>query len=402
MRKASSIGWLLLLALGISGCTYETSPAGPVSSPTATAEAIAKPTAVVAAGQPTASLPAGQPTAISTEPGTNQPSTPQETEIPVTWADLNVKGRLVYMIGGVDYDKFTVDIQILDLLSGRVTTVFSPPPNTWIYYATVSPDGKQLAISYSVPSQTVVPSHASVYTMPLDGSQPPKLLFEPPTKNDQDVQVEWSPDGKYIYYTEVNYNIPPEPNQFYPVYRIYRRALPEGQPELVAEKAYWPRLSGDSSRLVYVFVDPFSLTNQLYVADADGRNARMVEISGSSVSYTKDAPLFAPDRRSIMFSASDPFPADKPNWIETLLGIRTAKADGSIPSDWWSVPEAGGEMTQLTHLQTLALYGSVAPDNKHVASFSASGIFVMNPDGSSVTILVPSVGGIAGTLAWLP
>lgn len=383
--RASLICGSLILALAVSGCTYETGQSTQAPPPAVTQDQ----SPGVVGPTPTA-------------PELGATPVPLTTTIPVSWANLNLKGKLVYMRGGAEYDRFTIDIEVLDLKTGEVRTAFASPNNSWIYYATVSADGKQLAMSYAPPPQNGVPSKAAIFTMPLDGSEEPKLLFEPPTPNDQEIQVEWSPDGGYIYYTEVNYQIPPEPAQVYPVFRIYRRALPDGSPELIAEKAYWPRLSADSSRLVYVFVDPFSVKNELYVADPDGGHAQSLSLSGPWIPDTKDAPLFAPDGTSVLFSGPAPFPAYKPNWIEGLMGIQIAKADGAIPSDWWSVPQAGGELTQLTHLQTLALYGSVAPDKKHIASFSSDGIFVMNPDGSSVTVVVPTVGGVAGTVTWIP
>ena len=177
--------------------------------------------------------------------------------------------------------------------------------------------------------------------------------------------------------------------------------FPNGQPEMIAEKAYWPRLSLDSSRLVYVYVDPFSLKNQLFVADSDGGNGRQVVVSGSWNPDTKDAPLYAPDGRSIIFSAVVPLPSYQPGWVDKMMGILPAKADGSIPSDWWSVPAGDGVLTRLTHIQSLGLFASISPNHQHIASFSSAGVFVMDLDGSNLTMLVPNMAGITGTISWI-
>ena len=84
------------------------------------------------------------------------------------------------------------------------------------------------------------------------------------------------------------------------------------------------------------------------------------------------------------------------------MGVSVAKADGTIPSDWWSVPISGGVATRLTNLQTLGLFASVSPDNQHIASFSQDNIFVMNPDGSGLTMLIPNTQGLPGTVSWIP
>jgi len=232
-------------------------------------------------------------------------------------------------------------------------------------------------------------------------------LFMPKIREDQYVQVEWSPDGKYIYYTHVNYQFPDDPNRIYPLYKIFRMAYPargEGQEESIAEGAYWPRLSSDSARLVYISVDPLSIQNGLNIADADGGNVQEVLISGSYVPDIKDAPVFSPDGQSIIFSGAVPVPppAYQPNWFEKLVGIRVAKANGGVPSDWWSVPVSGGEITRLTHLQSSSLYASVSPDNQYIASYSAGGIFVTKPDGSELTLLVPNLDAFSGTVNWIP
>ena len=177
---------------------------------------------------------------------------------------------------------------------------------------------------------------------------------------------------------------------------------PDGQPEVIAEKAYWPRLSPDSSRLVYVNVDPFSPMNKLFLADSDGANAHPIAVSGSWNPNVKDAPIFSPDEKSIIFSAVVPLPAYQPNWVDKLTGIYPAKADGSIPSDWWSVPMTGGTLKRLTQIKALGLFASLSPDHQHIASFSSDGIFVMNPDGSDLTLIVRNMAGIPGTVTWMP
>jgi Tol biopolymer transport system component len=82
------------------------------------------------------------------------------------------------------------------------------------------------------------------------------------------------------------------------------------------------------------------------------------------------------------------------------MGIQVAKAH-NVPSDWWSVPVTGGTATQLTHIQDTGLFASISPDQKHLASLSAEGIFVMDLNGSNLTQLV-SDPGVHGTVSWIP
>jgi Tol biopolymer transport system component len=322
--------------------------------------------------------------------------------IPVTWGNLNLTGMLVYTMSGQDGNTAYMRIQALDLASGAGTTIFQAPQNGFIYFATVSPDGKTLVMAYSPPPGANLSAHQELYSLPLDGSAPPQLLFIPVTNSDEYFQPEWSPDGKYLYFTHVNFQQAPSmPKQHYPIYEVYRMAYPGGQPEKLADQAYWPRLSGDSSHLAYVSLDPLEGKNNLFVANADGSNPQNVSLASQGIPDIVDAPIFTPDNQSILFSAVVPVQSSAPTWLEKVLGITVASAH-TVPSDWWSIPLSGGTPKQLTHIQAVGLFGSISPDQQYIASYSGGGIFVMKPDGTESTMLIKDVGGQPGTVSWIP
>lgn len=380
MLKTNFVFWFLILALVLSSCSIE------VDQPS------------VSTSVPTfESAPTFAPSTESA-PQTNIVTT---TQVPVTWADLNLTGRLVY-INGISVDNvFQLQIQSLNLVTGEITTIFNAPKYSWIYYISVSPDNTQLLMSYNPP-----PGEGSVdqdiYVMPLDGSQAPQRLFTPPTAQDDYIEVEWSPDSKYIYVTHVNYHIPPAEGQIYPLFTIYRKAMPDGELEIIAEKAYWPRVSPDSSRIAYVTVELFARGNKLFVADADGSNAQEVLITGPRIPDIKDAPLFSADGESLIFSADTPTQSYQPNWLDRLMGVQVAKAHSNVPSDWWTISVNGGEMTQLTNIQSRGLFGSLSPNKQYVASYSLDGIFVMKTGGTQLTQLIPNPQSVPGTVSWIP
>ena len=178
-------------------------------------------------------------------------------------------------------------------------------------------------------------------------------------------------------------------------------AYPGRDPESVATAAHWPRLSSDSARLAYISLDPLSGEHKLMSADADGGNTQEVVLSGPYIPEDIDAPVFSPDGSTILFSGSVPGESYQPNWFEKLVGIQVARANGEL-SDWWSVPVSGGEITQLTNIRHTGLYASFSPDNRYIASSSRDNIFVMNLDGSELTVLIPELHGFTGTLSWIP
>ena len=297
-----------------------------------------------------------------------------------------------------------MDVQRLDLGTGGITTIFQSVPDGYIDSAVVSPDHKQIVMAYAAPvlKQGAFFYPAALFSMPVDGSQPPQKLISPPLKDDQYIEPVWSPDGRTLYFVLVNNGAPPaEPSQQYPIEQVFRMAYPDGQPEMILDKAYWPRVSADGSQLVYVSENPEDGTNKLFVANNDGSNPRQIMLSGANVPKIIDAPMFLPDGKTILFSAPTPAQSSTAPWLAWLFGASPASAH-NVESEWWSVPVGGGSITQLTHIQTPGLYGSFSPDNRMIASFSTNRIFAMNPDGTNLTMLLSDTGGNLGTVNWIP
>lgn len=294
----------------------------------------------------------------------------------------------------------TPSIRSLDLVTGEIATIFQVPSGGWVYYLSASPDGKNLVISYLPLAEEGSSASQALYVLPIDGSTEPQLLLSPATPSDQFIQVEWSPDGKYIYYVHVNQKLPFATGQMTPVYTLYRISYPNGEQETVADNAFWPRLSSDSTHLVYVSSDPFAPENRLYIANADGSDAHEIALEGASVPAIKDAPFFTPDGQTVIFSAPVSGQAYIPTWLDRLTGVINVKAH-SVPSDWWSVPVTGGSLVRLTQIQTFNLFASLSSDQTHIASLSGKGIFVMKLDGSELTQIY-STNYAFGAISWVP
>jgi len=374
MRKIFSILLGLCMFPGLTGCSIE------VNQPT---PAVAVSPNIVATLPPDAG-------AVST-------SAPSGSR-PVTWANLNLTGRLVYIRLSSSDDIPELNIETLDLTTGDIRKVFTAPEDAWIYYSAVSPDGKELVISYTPPSAASASRNQMLYRLPMDGSAGPELVITPPGESDQYIQAEWSPDGKHLYYVHNNFSTLPA-DQVFPNYEIVRMAYPDGEPEKIIDHAFWPRISPDSSKMVYVSLDPVSGVNELFLANADGTNAQVVSTGSLQETGIIDAPFITPDGQSIIFSAPDPAQAYQPNWLDRLMGVQIAKAHGA-PADWWIVPITGGEPARLTQIQAINLFARMSPDGRHLVSYSLNGLFVMGLDGSNLTSITPDPSG--STVDWLP
>jgi Tol biopolymer transport system component len=319
--------------------------------------------------------------------------------VPVTWGDLGLTGKIVITAG-------TQGVDQLDLTTGEVTAMFrTPNPGlSWVIGQSLSPDGRLMVMAYAPPppagkTQT---GYTDLVIVPTDGSAEPQPLVERADPDEDFIWPAWSPDGEFVYFVHIT---PPEQNSYLSHFVIERLAYPDGQPEMIADNAIWPRLSSDGSKLTYVVFDPVSAAQSLYVSDPDGRDPRHIELPGSIISI--DSPMFTPDGDWIMFSGITQglSGAPAPSFLSRLLKPQPAFANGA-PADWWRVPVSGGTPEKLTNILDLGMYGTFSPDGAHVAYSSYTGLFVMNLDGTNVVELlgIENIPGTIGqaTINWLP
>jgi len=304
-------------------------------------------------------------------------------------------GKLIYSTASSEGNVFTSKIQSFDPATKDQTNIFTASGTAWIYYLAVSPTNGQILMAYAPSSD----DSTSLYSLAIDGSEAPKIFLQSPSTHDRYIQVEWSPEGKYVYYVYYNFE-DRAADEVYPHYSVFRMEYPNGQPAKILDQATWLRVSPDSSKIVYVYFDAVSGENKLFWANADGSNVTHIPLTGALADQIIDAPMFLPDGQTILFSAASPARSMQPNWLDRLMGVQIAHAH-NVPSDWWSVPLTGGEPTRLTQLQTVKLFGSLSPDNQHIASVSGDGIFAMNLDGSNIIRLL-SDPSISSTVSWIP
>jgi len=309
-----------------------------------------------------------------------------------TPAELGLSGRLLYVQG-------KAGIFLFDLASGKINPVFQPPQDGLVGAASLSPDGKSIVMSYSPPPDPNKPQlgYTRLFIMPADGSSDPQPLLKPADETGLLYTLpEWSPDGQSIIFGYFS----PQDNSSTTGFSIQRVAYPDGHPQKVVDNAFQPRLSPDGSKLAYVGLkDPTTPINQLYLADADGSNARQIVPSDDSL-WTIDAPAFTRDGSAIIFSGvtNQPRSSSSTSWLDQWFGVQVASAH-SIPSDLWEVPTSGGQPFNLAHVGDTGMYPDMSPDGKHIAYLSINGIFVMDPDGAHLSQI--SILGGAGTLQWV-
>jgi Tol biopolymer transport system component len=205
----------------------------------------------------------------------------------------------------------------------------------------------------------------------------------------------WAPDGQLIYCTHL-YRI--DPDSPVPAYQNNVVALTlDGQARVLVDHALWPAVSPDGGRLAYLSADPESLSNDLYLANADGSEQMPVLQPGENPPV--DAHLFNGDGHQLIFSMVNLQPLPVRNWLDRLLGVQVASAH-SVPSDWYRLPVEGGTPQRLTNLEDLNLNGDLSPDGSRLAFIGASGLYVLDLDGGNLIQLAKA--NLIGSVDWAP
>jgi Tol biopolymer transport system component len=378
------MGGLLLLALLLAACSIDVSDIElPTNTPVATAHASeATPTAqaqvTLAPAVPATALPA-------TRPATSPTALP--------WASLHLAGRLTFI-------QSPGDLAQLDLLSGQTSILFHTPHNGWLAAAVVSPDGRHVVMAYAPPPKDASQQfdYTDLYILPADGSGTPQALLQRADPQEAFAFPQWSADGHFIYYAHEIPDTTGRLRYIHFTYTVERVAYPFGRPQKLLDDAIWPRLSPDGKKLAYVSFNQQTGENNLYVADVDGTHAQLAVPAGTF--YAVDAPLFARDSRVLIFSAVGGPASSQLGWNQRISTLRPSVMQHNIPSDWWRVDLATGKIKSLTRIGDTGLYGDFSLDGQHIAFVAATGLYLMNPDGSNLIRLLNY--GPEGTVSWTP
>lgn len=368
----------LLALVGVAllaGCSIEISDATPIG-PAATTP----PLATATTGAP--NLPTHTPASTA-------------TPRPPAWAAFNLTGSLIYTQG-------TVGLIKLDLTTGLKTNLLPSDDKIWLSASATSPDGKTILLAYSPPpeGQDVQLGYTGLYSIPADGSATePTPILERTDPQESYFEPVWTPDGKYIYFAHfVPIKDETQGNSF--KYTIERIPYPPTAvaPEVIVEDAIWPKISPSGNELAYLKFDMESYAQTLYISDPEGNNP--VAVLPPEEFPSVDAQFFAPDGKSLIFNAVGEGQSPVLSWVDRLLGVQAVEAH-NVPSDWWSI-EIGADKqpVRLTKIYDTGMYGDFSPDGQWVAFLSASGMYLMKPDGTGLTPMIPL--DALGTLEWVP
>ena len=301
-------------------------------------------------------------------------------------SELGLSGRLVYSQG-------PEGLWQIDLESGEIEQLWRLPEGGQLTGVAVSPDGLDLALSYAPPRGDSPFIRSDLYLANGDGSSPAPLLehrglyetFDYPT---------WSPDGQWIYLSRNDVLIDEQQSVSAIVVDIVRVPAGGGTPEQVVENAEQPSFSADGSRLAFLRFNLETYTRGLWIANADGSEARELVSDTSFLDLT--SPRLSPDGAYVAFAASGPPigepPVGRSLW-DWLFGVQVAYAHG-LPWDFWRVSTTGGPPTLISQWSTDGTVLDWSPDGDRLALMHLGGLFVTTGSEPVFLIETPNHGGI--------
>ena len=327
-----------------------------------------------------------------TSPPTYVFSPPVLATLPAGAALPALKGKFVYAPGDGS-------LMIQDATAKEARMVFDPKDGTYADFPAFSPDGKLIAFSASA----VKPDGSFQYdirVMNADGSNSRVLTF-PDNPKAIFVHPTWSNDGKELYFTQ-SYAVPPATDHS----EMDRISSSGGKYTRLLDEAREGEFSPDGKTLAYYKLDPTTYAYSLWVANADGANAKMiVDTQTFSALY---GVRFSPDGQTILFTASGApkkklpgvtqlrVPEENACAVEFLFTCWVTRADAhGLPWDLWLVSLDGTKFTQLTQIGADSPSPAWSQDGKLIAFFEASGIYVIDRDKKTL-YPVTNRGGYGG------
>ncbi len=267
-------------------------------------------------------------------------------------------------------------------------------PQTFAGSPVVSPDGKQIVYSLNdtVKATEKRDNGTDLYLIGADG-QNSRLLVDHGQVGSWLGEPAWTPDGKSVYFTR---------RDAHGAETIERADVATGKTQVVMQDAATPTISPDGKRIAYLKTDPQAFTQDLWVANLDGSEAK--RLLGDPDFTSLVAPRFAPDSQRIVFVAvggpqRPPVQRPQASRFDWLAWLQPPVAEAhAVPYNLWTVNADGSNLTRLTNdLEIDSPVTAWSPDGKWIAFMGDLGMYLIDAkDGQQLRYLGKefAVGGL--------
>jgi Tol biopolymer transport system component len=318
-------------------------------------------------------------------------------------------GKVLNLTGHFAFVANDGNLVLQDANSGTSRVLVPTGTQGYAQYPAFSPDGKQVAYSYSAFTKDGQ-VQSQIRVINLDGSNDHVVVSPQDLKLAVDLAA-WSPDGKNLYVTQIS-PVPPSSQKA----DIYRVSVNGGNMTKVIDNGFEASLSPDGKKMVFQRVDFSTYAASLWIADVDGSNARQL---ADSTSFTAMFGMrFSPESQSIVFAVSGPPKKQLPGLQASLFHGRDMALEAASPNEsclvsflftcWVGKAEAHGLPWDLyivnpdgTKFERLTQIGADSPvpvwskDGKYIAFFEGTGIYMLDREKNAI-YAITHIGGYGG------
>jgi Tol biopolymer transport system component len=262
-----------------------------------------------------------------------------------------------------------------------------------------SPDGTLIAYTHHVAPQGSQWGGAELHVMNADGSGD-RTLAPAKDKGERAETPSWSPDGKSIYFAHDVPIIDQSDRYTGDTLSVDKVDLASGDRQVVVKDAIFPSM-GKTGLLSWVLYNTSDSSFKLMVGAPDGSQGR--QLLSEKDFQAVYSPELSPDGKSIVFAGSGRTNSKVASVGATVAAALnplvpgTAEAHG-LPWDPWIIGVDGGGLKRLASIGSDEMALVWSPDGQEIAFSNLSSTYLMRPDGSGLTRLLPR--GDPGGLDW--
>jgi hypothetical protein len=332
--------------------------------------------------------------------GSAQPNSNPTATLPATPAVFKPLSESTTQFSGrIFYTQNSRGVFVADLKTNQNKTYWEMPVGGFLSGLSGNPVDSTLALAYSPNPGEGKPQLGltSLYLLAPNQTEPQPLLL-PTVQFETFSSPQWSPDGKWLYFSHYAPVFDAQGNFSSANYEIARIAPPDLTIETVLVDAEQPSFSADGSRMVYVKIDPATYTQSLWAANADGSDAHELLPMGAFAYF--NSPTISPDGQNVLVGGSGPYtPGATPQSVLPRQWWEPAVAEAHGPPwDIWKIPFAGGVPQKVSDLANDSPAVTYSPDGKMFAVLQPGAVLLML-DGQPPLLVTNAVEH--GEIVWL-